>query len=67
MPILAKIMDKLFFSLESVSGYHLPFFLIRKRGELTELGVIAGHKGERPREEIFKIFTAFLDCLGPCN
>ena len=69
MPILAKIMDKLFLSLESVSGYHLPFFLIWKRGELTNPGVIAkmtfkavtGHNGERPREGIFKIFTVFLD------
>ena len=49
----------------------MPFtiFLDLERGELTEPGVIAritfkavtGHRGERPREVIFKIFTAFLD------
>ena len=37
---LERIMDKFFLNLESVSGYHLPFFLTWKRGELLDPGVI---------------------------
>ena len=69
IPNLARMMDKVFFNLESVSGYHLPFFLTWKRGELVEPGVIArmtfkavtGHSGERPSEEILRILTALRD------
>ena len=69
MPNLASIMDKFFLNLESVSGYHLPFFLTWKRGELVEPGVMAsmtlravtGHSGERPSDGILRIFTALRD------
>ena len=68
-PNLASMMDKFFLNLESVSGYHLPFFLTWKRGELVEPGVMArmtfkamtGQRGERPSEGIFRILTAFRD------
>ena len=35
MPIIAKTMDKLFLSLESVSGYDLPFFLDLEKREVN--------------------------------
>ena len=69
MPSLDRMMDKFFLNLESVSGYHLPFFLTWKRGEFFDPGVIAkmtlraltGHSGERPSEGILRIFTALRD------
>ena len=69
MPNLASMMAKFFLNLESVSGYHLPFFLTWKRGELVEPGVMAsmtlravtGHSGERPSDGILRIFTALRD------